>query len=86
MRFSSMALPYSLLIDFAYIFRCFPASVPQPHFQDGGQSKGTLDLGVFYETVGGFGTGLCTRSMGEYPVVLVASPQVKKSHPSGPYH
>ncbi len=43
--------------------------------------KGTLDLGVFYETVGGFGTGLCTRSMGEYPVVLVASPQVKQSHP-----
>lgn len=43
--------------------------------------KGTLDLGVFYENVGGFGTGLNIRSMGEFPVVLVASPRVKKAFP-----
>ena len=43
--------------------------------------KGTLDLGVFYENVGGYGTGLSTRPMGEFPVALVASPQVRKAYP-----
>ena len=37
---------------------------------------GSLDLGVFYEDVGGFGTSLTTRPFGSYPVALVASPGV----------
>ena len=36
---------------------------------------GTLDLGLFYEDVGGFGTALTAYPMGEYPVALVASGQ-----------
>lgn len=43
--------------------------------------NGTLDLGVFYENVGGFGTNLTTYPLGNYPVVLVASPAMKKLHP-----
>lgn len=43
--------------------------------------NGTLDLGVFYEDVGGFGSNLTTYLLGEYPVVLVASPEIKKSCP-----
>lgn len=42
---------------------------------------GTLDLGVFYEDVGGFGSGLKTVPLGSYPLILVASPEVKRSHP-----
>lgn len=42
---------------------------------------GTLDLGVFYEDVGGFGSNIETRSMGSYPVVLVASPEVRQACP-----
>jgi DNA-binding transcriptional LysR family regulator len=37
---------------------------------------GSLDLGVFYEDVGGLGTSLITRPFGSYPVALVASPGV----------
>ena len=43
--------------------------------------NGTLDLGIFYEDVGGFGTNLKVRPMGEFAMSLVASPGVKKSHP-----
>lgn len=40
--------------------------------------NGTLDLGIFYEDVGGFGSNLTTYRLGEYPVVLVASPEITK--------
>lgn len=43
--------------------------------------NGTLDLGVFYENVGGFGTNLTTYPLGDYPVVLVASPAINKLCP-----
>lgn len=43
--------------------------------------NGTLDLGVFYEDVGGFGSNLTIYPLEEYPVVLVASPEIKKSCP-----
>jgi DNA-binding transcriptional LysR family regulator len=39
---------------------------------------GTLDLGIFYEDVGGFGSNLTTYPLGNYPVVLVASPETKR--------
>lgn len=42
---------------------------------------GTLDIGVFYEDVGGFGTGLTTQTLGDYPLLLVASPDVKRGFP-----
>ena len=44
-------------------------------------SRGTLDLGVFYEDVGGIGPNLATHPLGSYPVVLVASPDVKAQYP-----
>jgi DNA-binding transcriptional LysR family regulator len=43
--------------------------------------NGTLDLGVFYENVGGFGSNLITYPLGDYPVILVASPEIKKCYP-----
>ncbi len=43
--------------------------------------NGTLDLGIFYENVGGFGSNLTTYSLGDYPVVLVSSPEIKKLYP-----
>ncbi|MBQ7795818.1 MAG: LysR family transcriptional regulator [Lachnospiraceae bacterium] len=43
--------------------------------------NGTLDLGVFYQDVGGFGTNLQTYSLGEFETVLAASPQTKQNHP-----
>lgn len=43
--------------------------------------NGTLDLGLFYENVGGFGSSLSTYPFGAFPVVLVASPEVKKKYP-----
>lgn len=42
---------------------------------------GTLDLGVFYDCVGGFGTSLTTYPFGTYPLALVASPELKIQHP-----
>lgn len=42
---------------------------------------GTLDLGVFYEDVGGFGADLVTHPLGEYPLTLVASAATKAQHP-----
>ena len=43
--------------------------------------NGTLDLGIFYEDVGGFGSGLTTYPIGTYETVLVASPEVKARNP-----
>lgn len=43
--------------------------------------KGTLDLGVFYEEVGGFGSNLAVHPLGSYPVILVASPDIKAQYP-----
>lgn len=42
---------------------------------------GTLDLGIFYEDVGGFGTGLTTYPFGESTMTLVASPIIKEQYP-----
>ena len=38
--------------------------------------KGDLDLGLFYDWVGGFGAQLTTMPLGSYPQVLVASPAI----------
>lgn len=43
--------------------------------------NGTLDMGIFYENVGGFGDNLTVHSFGNYPLTLVASPEVKKEYP-----
>lgn len=43
--------------------------------------NGTLDMGIFYENVGGFGDNLTVHSFGKYPLTLVASPEVKKEYP-----
>ena len=43
--------------------------------------EGTLDLGVFYENVGGFGEHLTVFPFGSYPMALVASPEIKKEYP-----
>lgn len=42
---------------------------------------GTLDIGVFYNCVGGFGTSLTTYPFGTYPLALVASKEVKRQYP-----
>lgn len=39
--------------------------------------EGRLDVGIFYEDVGGFGGSLTTYPMGTWPVVLAGSPRVK---------
>lgn len=39
---------------------------------------GTLDIGVFYDDIGGIGTSLTTIPMKTYPLALVASPEVKE--------
>ena len=43
--------------------------------------SGGLDLGVFYEDVGGFGSNLAVKPFGNYPVVLVASPEIQNRYP-----
>lgn len=43
--------------------------------------NGTLDLGIFYEDVGGFGTNIYTCPIGGFPVVLVASPEISRRNP-----
>ncbi len=42
---------------------------------------GTLDLGIFYEDVGGFGSSLVTQFFAQCPLTLVASPQTKARCP-----
>lgn len=44
--------------------------------------SGTLDLGIFYKDVGGFGSNLTVHSLGSFPMSLVASPEVKKLCPN----
>ncbi|RGY96677.1 LysR family transcriptional regulator [Clostridium sp. AM58-1XD] len=43
--------------------------------------SGTLDLGVFYDDIGGFGSNLTTLPLGDYPVILVASPEIRNQFP-----
>lgn len=42
---------------------------------------GTLDLGIFYNWVGGFDASLTTYPFGTYPLALVASPERKRQYP-----
>lgn len=42
--------------------------------------NGTLDLGIFYEDVGGLSNNLITYSMGRFPLTLVASSDVKNKY------
>ena len=41
---------------------------------------GTLDLGVFYEDVGGFGGSLSLHPLGSFSLSLVASPELKAQY------
>lgn len=43
--------------------------------------EGTLDLGVFYEDVGGLSDSLVTNSMGHFPLALVAAESVREANP-----
>lgn len=43
--------------------------------------NGTLDLGVFYEDVAGFGSNLTVHPLGSYSMKLVASAETKKLYP-----
>jgi len=43
--------------------------------------NGVLDLGIFYKDVGGFGSHLTIYPLGEFPVILVASPDLKRQFP-----
>jgi Transcriptional regulator len=43
--------------------------------------KGTLDLGVFYEDVGGLGNEITAVPFGKYALSLVASPETKQLFP-----
>lgn len=40
--------------------------------------NGTLDIGVFYEDVGGFGSSLVTYEIGTFPTILLASPETQR--------
>ena len=47
-------------------------------------------MGVFYENVGGFGSSLTTVPFGQYPALLVASPEIARRcpdfiTPTGPF-
>lgn len=46
-----------------------------------GLINGTLDIGIFYEDVGGFGSRLRTYAFGEYPLALVSSPEFSRKYP-----
>lgn len=43
--------------------------------------SGTLDLGIFYEDVGGFGSNITTYPFGRFPVVLTSSPEIRRLYP-----
>ena len=43
--------------------------------------NGTLDFGVFYEDVGGFGSSLVTYEIGTFPTILLASPETQRQFP-----
>lgn len=42
---------------------------------------GSLDIGVFYENIGGFGDNLIKIPFGDYSMTLVASSEIKKNYP-----
>lgn len=42
--------------------------------------NGTLDLGVFYEDIGGLNSNIIPHVIGHYDVILVASPDMKKQY------
>lgn len=42
---------------------------------------GTLDLGLFYSNVGGYGSNLTVHAFGSYPLTLVGSPEIKRAYP-----
>ena len=42
---------------------------------------GSLDVGLFYENIGGLSSQLVTHPVGTFPVVLTAAPQVKALGP-----
>lgn len=43
--------------------------------------NGTLDIGVFYEDVGGFGSSLVTYEIGTFPTILLASSETQRQFP-----
>lgn len=42
---------------------------------------GSLDIGIFYEDVGGFGSSLRTYEIGSFPTALLASPEISRQVP-----
>ncbi len=46
-----------------------------------GLLNGSLDLGIFYEDVGGFGDHITAFPFGKYALTLVASPEIKQLYP-----
>ncbi len=44
-------------------------------------AAGSLDIGVFYDCVGGFGTNIKTSPLGTYPLALVASKDMAQQFP-----
>lgn len=42
---------------------------------------GSIDLGIFYEDIGGCDKNLVLHKSGSYPMTLVASPSIKKEYP-----
>lgn len=42
--------------------------------------NGTLDLGIFYEDIGGLNSSIISYPVGCYPISLVASPDLKKKY------
>lgn len=43
--------------------------------------QGSLDLGLFYDDIGGLGSNLTTLPLGAYPLALVAAPEVCRAYP-----
>ena len=46
-----------------------------------GLMDGSLDVGLFYENIGGLSSQLVTHPVGTFPVVLTAAPQIKALGP-----
>ncbi|MDO4276315.1 MAG: LysR family transcriptional regulator [Eubacteriales bacterium] len=43
--------------------------------------NGNIDLGIFYENVGGYGTNIIPHPFGSYPLILIASPDIRDAYP-----
>ncbi len=43
--------------------------------------NGSLDMGIFYENVGGFGSNLTVCPLGTYETALLASPEIRNRYP-----